>query len=276
MYGNAVVVINPLPLAYTVTGGGHCSGTTGADVMLSNSNLGVNYQLLVDAGPVGLPKAGTGSALDFGPQTTQGTYTVQAVNVSTGCINTMSASVDVTIDSLPNNYTVIGTSTNYCAGGLGVDINLSGSDAGISYQVYLGTTAMSVPSVGTGFLLDLGYETAAGFYTAVAINPVTGCTRHMSGGANVTINPLPNAYNVTGGGSYCSGGSGVTIGLGNSNVGISYQLMNGVALDLAPGCWYGFGNMIWPSCYCRCVPCVGYEYRYQLQQLYDRQCACSR
>ncbi len=68
MYGNAVVVINPLPVAYTVTGGGHyCSGTTGADVMLSNSNLGVNYQLLVDAGFGWFAKGGDRIRAGFRP-----------------------------------------------------------------------------------------------------------------------------------------------------------------------------------------------------------------
>ena len=30
----------------------------------------------------------------------------------------------------------------------------------------------------------------------------------MTGSAAVTINPLPAAYNVTGGGAYCAGGTG--------------------------------------------------------------------
>jgi len=40
----------------------------------------------------------------------------------------------------------------------------------------------------------------------------------------VTVNPLPTAFNVTGGGSYCSGGPGVPVGLDGSQVGVNYQL----------------------------------------------------
>src|SRR6185436_18323207 len=43
--------------------------------------------------------------------------------------------------------------------------------------------------------------------------------------AVVDFYPSPVQYNVTGGGAYCVGGSGVSIGLGNSDPGIAYQLI---------------------------------------------------
>ncbi|NCI49352.1 choice-of-anchor D domain-containing protein, partial [Sediminibacterium roseum] len=42
--------------------------------------------------------------------------------------------------------------------------------------------------------------------------------------ATVTINALPVAYTVTGGGAYCAGGTGVVVGLSNSQSGVNYQL----------------------------------------------------
>lgn len=45
---------------------------------------------------------------------------------------------------------------------------------------------------------------------------------------SITVVPLPTAYNVTGGGSYCGGGSGVAVGLDGSQTGFTYQLkLNG-------------------------------------------------
>jgi hypothetical protein len=45
---------------------------------------------------------------------------------------------------------------------------------------------------------------------------------------NLTIYPLPNQYNLTGGGSFCVGGSGKVIGLEDSQTGMVYQLqLNG-------------------------------------------------
>jgi len=45
------------------------------------------------------------------------------------------------------------------------------------------------------------------------------------------VNPLPIAYTVSGGGSYCAGGAGVHIVLSNSNTGITYQLYPGAILS---------------------------------------------
>ena len=241
MTGNAVIGINPLPVAYTVTGGGnYCAGGTGVHVMLSSSNTGINYQLLVNGVATGGIVAGTGSMIDFGPQTLAGVYTVQATNPATTCTNTMAASVSVGVNSLPNIYTVVGTGTNYCSGGAGIDITMSGSDAGVNYQLYIGSITTGVPFTGSGFVMDFGYQTASGFYTAVAINPATGCSSTMSGGATVSINPLPNAYTVTGGGSYCDGGTGVAVGLSNSTVGVSYRLKDGVGFVGSPVLGTGF------------------------------------
>ncbi|PWU15412.1 MAG: hypothetical protein C5B50_15495 [Verrucomicrobia bacterium] len=47
----------------------------------------------------------------------------------------------------------------------------------------------------------------------------------LTGNAVVTVNALPTAFNVTGGGAFCSGGLGVSVGLDNSGSGINYQLL---------------------------------------------------
>ena len=44
-YVTKTVIVNPAPNVYTVTGGGHyCSGATGTQIGLSNSELGIRYQ----------------------------------------------------------------------------------------------------------------------------------------------------------------------------------------------------------------------------------------
>ncbi len=50
----------------------------------------------------------------------------------------------------------------------------------------------------------------------------------------MSINALPAPEPVTGGGAYCSGGVGVTVGLLASQAGVNYQLMNGAATVGAP------------------------------------------
>ena len=40
----------------------------------------------------------------------------------------------------------------------------------------------------------------------------------------VVVNQLPTQYNVTGGGTYCAGGTGVTVNIAGSQLGVNYQL----------------------------------------------------
>ena len=228
MTGSATVMINPLPFAYTVTGGGnYCSGTGGVHVMLSGSTVGTTYQLFAGGTPVGGAMSGTGLGLDFGSQTISGVYTVVGTNPVTGCSGPMSGSVNISVTALPTAYTLSSTGSSYCAGGAGIDIVLSGSDISTNYQLYNGTTPVGGSVAGTSAAIDFGYHTGTGTYTVVAVNTSTTCTSNMSGLVIVTIGALPTAYTITGGGNYCSGGSGVHIGLSGSNAGVTYQLYQG-------------------------------------------------
>ena len=95
----------------------------------------------------------------------------------------------VTIDPLPSLFTVTGGG-NYCAGGTGLHVALSGSQSGISYQLYNGSTATGTPLTGTGSSIDFGLQTGPGTYTVVAINTATMCNRNMTGTATITVAPV--------------------------------------------------------------------------------------
>ncbi|RKR09507.1 gliding motility-associated-like protein [Flavobacterium sp. 90] len=231
MTGNATITVNPLPTAYNVTGGGsYCTGGTGFAVGLSNSQSGVSYQLKLAGANDGTAVAGTGSAISFGTKTAAGTYTVVATNTTTSCTATMTGSATITINPLPTAYNVTGGGA-YCAGGTGVAVGLSNSQTGVSYQLQLAGANDGTAVAGTGSAISFGTKTAAGNYTVVATNTTTSCTAPMTGSVTITVNPLPTAYNVTGGGSYCAGGTGVAVGLSNSQTGVSYQLQLAGAND---------------------------------------------
>ncbi len=234
MSGSVTISIDPLPTVYSVTGGGgYCSGMSGVHIGLTNSDLGVNYQLYKGLFVVGTPIAGTGAALDFGLYTTNGTYTVKAINATTGCVNWMSGNAIVTVNSLPYPLTVTGGG-GYCVGGTGVLIGLAGSVFGTDYQLYLGATPMGSPVSGTGAGISFGLQTTAGVYTVIATNTTTGCTNTMTGSATVTINTPPTAYTVAGGGGYCAGGTGVHVYLAGSSTSVMYQLYRGTTPVGAP------------------------------------------
>ncbi len=236
-----VITIYPLPTVYTVSGGGsYCSGGTGTHIYLSNSDLGINYDLYM-YGVFITRLPGTGSMLDFGAYTSAGMYSVMATNSVTSCISTMSGSATVSISPLPTVYTVSGGGS-YCTGGAGLHIYLSGSNTGISYQLFCGPSGVGMPLSGTGTVLDFGAQTYAGPYSVVATNITTGCYNNMSGSATITIGSLPTIYSVTGGGGFCLGGSGVAVGISNSSAGINYQLYLGASK--VGSTWAGTGSAI--------------------------------
>jgi parallel beta-helix repeat protein len=247
MTGSAVVTVNALPAIFNVTGGGgtSCVGGSGVAVGLSGSETGVNYQLFNGATPLGSPVAGTGSALNFGNQTTAGTYTVVATNSTTGCTSNMSGNAVVTVVSAPTAFNVTGGGS-FCAGGTGVAVGLSGSETGVNYQLFRGASPVGSPVAGTGSALSLGIQTTAGTYTVVGTNATAGCSTNMTGSAVVTVNPTPSIFNVTGGGSFCTGGTGVAVGLSGSQTGVNYQLFNGASPVGSPvagtGSALNFGN----------------------------------
>ncbi len=228
MNGTAVVSVNPLPTALAFSGGGsYCSGGSGVDLALSGTSSAVSYQLYNGSVAMGSPVIGGGLSTDFGSQMAGGVYSIVGTNMSTGCTNTMTGTATVVVSALPKAYTVTGGGT-LCVGGTPAPVGLSNSSVGVSYQLYVttisGTSSVGTPTVSTGGPLSFPAQSVGGIYTVVADS--NGCTHPMSGNVTITVNPLPTPYMVTGGGSLCTGGTGVTIGLSGSNTGINYQLLN--------------------------------------------------
>ena len=219
MSGSVTIVTGTQPTLFTVTGGGtYCEGGSGTAVGLSGSQTGVSYQLRKDNVNTGSPVAGTGNPIGFGNQTA-GVYTVVATH-STGCTATMTGSVTVTQVGLPTVYNVTGGG-GYCSGP-GPEIGLSGSQAGVSYQLRRNGVNSGAAVTGTGSAISFGNRTQTGTYTVVA-TATGGCISTMSGSAIISAGVLPVQYDVTGGGVIC-GGVGPVVGLNDSQTGVNYQL----------------------------------------------------
>jgi hypothetical protein len=245
------VTVVALPTIYSMTGGGnYCLGGAGTAVGLSGSQTGIDYQLWFVGGSMISSMHGTGAALDFGYQTSAGSYTVEAVNsLIATCSLAMAGNATITVNPLPSTYALIGGGT-YCAGGAGMHIILSGSQTGVNYALYNTGGATGVTLPGTGTTLDFGLFTA-GTYTAVGSIATTGCSNNMGSSATVVASPLPIAFTLTGGGSYCAGGPGVHIILSGCDVGTSYQLFDGTSPVGAPiagtGLTLDFGSFTIPG-----------------------------
>jgi hypothetical protein len=123
----------------------------------------------------------------------------------TGCL----LSMDATVNALPAPLTGV---MDVC---IGLSTSLSSTPAGGSWSV---ATAAPVTIGSSGLVTGMSAGTTEVTYTLA-----TGCKQV----AIVTVNALPSAFNVTGSGSYCAGGTGVPVGLSSSESGVSYQLYMG-------------------------------------------------
>jgi PKD repeat protein len=100
------LMVNPLPQVYVVTGGGSFpTGGEGVSVGLTDSELGVDYTLILDGTIIISTESGTGSAIDFGNQTFAGVYTIIAKNITNACEVEMYGSAIVTVITLINTST---------------------------------------------------------------------------------------------------------------------------------------------------------------------------
>lgn len=157
-------------LSIAVTGNGPWSGTLSDGTQFS----GAQSPILVTVTPA-----------------TTTTYTLTTLNDEncTATPNDLSGSATVTIDVL-EMFNVTGGG-DYCDGGPGVEVGLSGSETGVSYQLYLNGFPFGDPVPGTGSAISFGLQTAVGTYTVLAIRNSTECEKQMMGSAEVDILPLP-------------------------------------------------------------------------------------
>ncbi|MDP4202455.1 MAG: DUF11 domain-containing protein [Bacteroidota bacterium] len=175
-----------------------------------------------------------------------GTYTVTYTTTATGTYASNTATTSITVNPIP---TVSGSmsSNPVCAGNsvsLTGTFTASGTSTTASTWVWSGpnsyTSSTQSPSISSVVSAN------AGVYT-VTVTDNNGCSNSAST-SSLTVNPLPNAYSITGGGSYCASGSGVPVGLSNSQSGINYQLQlngsNSGASVTGTGSAISFGNQI--------------------------------
>jgi hypothetical protein len=227
------ITVNPLPVVVT-----HPQSTcspnkvdlTAAGVT-SGSTPGLAYTYWTDAAGT-IPYPTPTAAMS-------GTYYIKGAFPATGCYSIKP--VTVTVHPLPTVYTGTGGGS-YCAGGPGLPVGISGSQVGVNYTLWYGCCyPAGITVAGTGGPIDFGLQTISGYYSVRAENAITGCINWMYNCVVISINPLPTAFNVTGGGSYCEGGSGIMVGLSGSQPGVNYTLVPGGSVVAGTGNAISFG-----------------------------------
>jgi gliding motility-associated-like protein len=222
----------------------YCAGGTGVTLTLSDSEIGVNYQLKIGGANDGALVAGTGAALTW-TNKTAGTYTVVATNPITTCSEVMNGSVVVTADPLPTTYNCTASSATYCSHTSGVTLNLSNSENGANfkYQLYKNGVVLGAALNGDGNPLTWSNITS-GNYSVVTTNTLTTCSASMAGTPSITSIVSPSIFTVGGSGIFCETTGGLDVTLDDSEIGVNYQLLKDGFIEGAPKAGTG-GILTW-------------------------------
>lgn len=203
----AVVTVNTSPAA--IAGPGHVC--VGAAITLSDATGVGSWSSSSSLVSVG---SATGMVSGLTAGIANVTYTLPGA-----CIATSS----VTVDPIS---AVLG-SAQVCAGSM---ITLSDATTGGSWSA--STTSVATIDATTGILTGVAAGT-----TNITYSMPSGCWSS----ASVLVNPLPTTYTVIGGGSYCSGLTGVHVNLSFSDTGVKYQLYQGSVVFGSPLAGTGAG-----------------------------------
>jgi len=149
-----------------------------------------------------------------------GTTIISYADPVTGCAATFEFTVDPTPTAIVGNPDI-------CLGSTRTYVSTPGG----------GTWTSSVPSVAS---IDPSSGVATGASLGNAILTYTLYSSCPVSKAVTVVSP-PATFNVTGGGSYCAGGSGVLIGLDGSATGVDYYLYLGAT---ATGTFAGTGSAL--------------------------------
>ena len=89
-----------------------------------------------------------------------------------------------TIFKSPESFNLEGGGS-FCDGGDGVEITLSGSETGVTYELYVGGDPTGITAEGTGSEISFGLVTEGGYYTAIGTND--HCSFEMDNQVLVTV-----------------------------------------------------------------------------------------
>ncbi|HEX5171392.1 MAG TPA: gliding motility-associated C-terminal domain-containing protein [Cyclobacteriaceae bacterium] len=229
------VTIQPSPdpnLPVSVTLDPVCDGGS-SDVLVSNSQVGVTYQLRDDDGdiPVGAPVAGTGGTISL-PTGPLNKTTIFNVLVTTGGACTpveLTTLVTVNVVGVVDATLAVAPVDDPLCEGTGTFIRISGSEIGVNYQLRndAGDVNIGPALAGTGGDLDLptGNLSTTSTFNVLANNGTCSIELSSLAVVNVDVNPNPGLTVSATIDPLCTGGvSGIQIQ--GSQLGVSYQLRN--------------------------------------------------
>ncbi|MBC3542215.1 beta strand repeat-containing protein [Rufibacter sediminis] len=224
-----------------------CAGST-ATVTIQNSGNGISYQLQRFDGSnyvnSGSPVTGSGTSISLttAALSVAGANTFRVWATSGQCAPfalTQQVTVNVT-SGPPTAFTVTPATLSVCSGQVAT-LSLSGSQVGVSYQLYSGSTPVGSIVQGTGNALTLssGAITTGGTYTVRATNSCG--TQVTMGNTAVTVNPIPTAFALTPTTQSLCNNTAASIVVSGSQTNVTYRIQ---VYDPATGTYNDSGTGI--------------------------------
>ena len=227
----AYITVNSTPLAPGIPSGNNwmCANPPNQVYTTSGSTGATSYEWDLTPPSSGvMTPAGTQCTIDW-----ENTFTgvaqlkVRASNVcGTGA---WSPSQSITISADPGQCPAPTGTTQLCQDPPNTTYTTTGVPVSTSYSwQLLPLTAGTIYPSGTSCTVDWDpLFTGTADLRVKAIN--NSCEGALSNPLLITVSPLPQSYNITGGGVYCAhGGTGVPVGLDGSQTGVNYTLyLNG-------------------------------------------------
>lgn len=240
-----VTVGNPASRTIEASATAICNGSS-VNISVLNSEAGVSYQLRIVSGStrtnVGSAVSGSGSTVtplilaSVSPGSTT-TYDVLATRTAGTCTTVISGPT-VTVNIQPADRTVTGPTAVIC-NGASANITIA-SESGVSYQLRSGTTNIGNPVNGTGSNITLatGALSTTTTFNILATANTGSCSTTLTTRPKVIVNGQKNVAATIS--TLCSGAS-TFITVDNTEVGVTYDLLNG---STVVGTIEGDGGMI--------------------------------
>lgn len=243
-YSSNHFALNPALQSVGLTGGNGCVGSP-VSVRLTGSQIGVAYQLRRDGSNIGAAVNGTGGEINFGGQTVPGNYTVIGTRTSNGC-SAQVGSTNVFLFSsvggtLTGGVTTCGSATGWVA--------LAGHQGNVfSWEQNNGSGWSTITSnSSSAFAYTVSQPTR---YRALVYN--NGCPGAYSTEALIDASPATFGGTLSGGGIFCNAASGALSLAGHVGAVVRWESFNGSA-------WIAIANTSTTLSFSR----IGSETRYR-------------
>ena len=203
--GVALVTVNQLPQIFNLsaTNPHFCEGGVGDTLLLSGSEVGVNYQLKSGLTNVGLPVNGTGAVIKFIGITLAGApLNVIATNQTTLCSRPMNGTVSLIQDPLPLAAGTISGSSAICTEEQ-TTYSVGAIPNATSYEWTIPTGMSFISGQNTQSIIVKGVS--AQINGSIIVRGKNACNYGPPSSMAVVINQKPSAQILTSDTNICSG-----------------------------------------------------------------------